>query len=106
MSGSVALTKISCITASCNSIPQSVSVILDRRLSIREDEAYIKKEMNQLTEGFDAEWEICDIHGNEKIQVLEDHCGLSLCCCRLLHTERLFVIQNFRERKCNDLYQH
>ena len=63
MSGSVALTKISCITASCNTIPQSVSIILDRRLSIREDEAYIRKEMNQLTEGFDAEWEICDIHG-------------------------------------------
>lgn len=61
--GSVTVTRVSCVTASSNSVPQSISLILDRRLSIAEDEAYLGKEMESLVSGLDAEWRICDIPG-------------------------------------------
>ena len=61
--GSVAITGISCVTASANSVPQSASLVLDRRLSIREDYSYLCQEMDALLDGEDGQWKICDIPG-------------------------------------------
>ena len=61
--GSVAITGISCVTASANSVPQSASLVLDRRLSILEDYAYLCQEMEGLLGGENGEWRICDIPG-------------------------------------------
>ena len=59
--GSVALTNISCSTASNNSVPQTASIILDRRLAVGESESVISEEMDRLTEGTKGRWRFCDI---------------------------------------------
>lgn len=56
--GSLALTKIESTSASLNAIPQTCSIYLDRRLTIGDDWAFIKKEMEHLLEGTNATWEI------------------------------------------------
>lgn len=60
-SGSVALTKIECETASLNAVPAKSSIYLDRRLTIVEDEEFVRGEMDKLLEGTDATWEICHV---------------------------------------------
>lgn len=62
-SGTVAVTNIFCTTASNNSVPEEVSIILDRRLSLKENEEYITKEMNELVKDTKAEWKIVDVPG-------------------------------------------
>lgn len=62
-SGTVAITNIFCTTASNNSVPEEASIILDRRLSLKEDEEYIAKEMNELVKDTKAEWKIVDVPG-------------------------------------------
>ena len=57
--GSVAATNIRCVTASNNSIPQSVSIILDRRLSLHEDIPFLEREMSELLEGVDPLLSAC-----------------------------------------------
>jgi putative selenium metabolism hydrolase len=61
IAGTVALTKIDCDTVSLNAIPDKCEIYLDRRLTVRENEAYISKEMEKLVEGTDATWEIYDV---------------------------------------------
>ena len=63
LGGSVALTGISCVAASANSVPQSASITLDRRLSLEENYEYICKEMEYLIGDEDATWSVCDIPG-------------------------------------------
>ncbi len=62
-SGSLAITNIFCTTASNNSVPEEASIILDRRLALKEDEEYMTKEMNELVKGTKAEWKIVDVPG-------------------------------------------
>lgn len=61
--GSVAITNMRCVTASNNSVPQSASITLDRRLSIEEDFPFLEKEMAEVLEGVDGSWCICDVPG-------------------------------------------
>lgn len=61
--GSLALTNVYCETASNNSVPQNASIILDRRLCIYEDIHTVESEMDEILDGIDAEWHICDIPG-------------------------------------------
>lgn len=59
--GSVALTNIYCSTASNNSVPQTASIILDRRLAVGESEEVITAEMDRLTAGTNGTWRFSDI---------------------------------------------
>ena len=61
--GSVAITRIGCVTASDNSVPDSAYIILDRRLSIQENMDTIRAEMEEVCRGVDGAWEICDVPG-------------------------------------------
>jgi len=61
--GSIALTKTECTTGSLNSVPSKFCVYIDRRLSVVEDEDYIKNEMEELIAGTDAYWEIIKYEG-------------------------------------------
>lgn len=61
--GSIAVTGLSCVTASTNSVPESASLLLDRRLSVGEDYDCLNQEMEHLLEGIDGSWRICDIPG-------------------------------------------
>lgn len=59
--GSLALTNIYCSTPSNNSVPQDVTIILDRRLALGETEEIISEEMDQLVAGTNAQWCYSDI---------------------------------------------
>ena len=61
--GTLSLTNVNCVTASNNSVPESSSIVLDRRLCITENRQTIEQEMAFLLDGVDAEWKICDIPG-------------------------------------------
>ena len=61
--GSLALTNIHCVTASNNSVPQSASIILDRRLCISEDLHTVEREMERILVGVEGTWRICDTLG-------------------------------------------
>lgn len=61
--GSIAATNISCDTASNNSVPQSATIILDRRLCVYENMETIESEMQEILEEIDGGWCICDILG-------------------------------------------
>ena len=61
--GSVALTNIYCTTASNNSVPMDATLILDRRVTIPETEAYVAREMDELVRGTACTWRYCDIPG-------------------------------------------
>ena len=61
--GTLSLTNVKCVTASNNSVPESSSIVLDRRLCITENRQTIEQEMAFLLDGVDAEWKICDIPG-------------------------------------------
>ena len=55
--GSIALTHISCVTASLNAVPSECEIYLDRRLRLGESVAQVKEELNSLIEGKRASWE-------------------------------------------------
>lgn len=59
--GSLALTNIYCNTASNNSVPQDITIVLDRRLVLGESEEIISDEMNALVAGTGATWCFSDI---------------------------------------------
>lgn len=56
--GSVALTNIYCNTASNNSVPQDVTIVLDRRLALGETEELVGREMDELLAGTNATWKV------------------------------------------------
>lgn len=61
--GTLALTNISCVTASNNSVPQSAEIVLDRRLCAAESMATVEAEMAGIMAGVDGSWRICDVPG-------------------------------------------
>ena len=61
--GSVAITRVGCVTASNNSVPQSAYIVLDRRLSIQEDISTLEEEMAEILQGMNGNWKISDIPG-------------------------------------------
>lgn len=56
--GTVALSQISCVSASVNAVPSECSIYLDRRMVVGETAEDIRKEMDALVEGTDATWEL------------------------------------------------
>lgn len=56
--GTVVLSDISCVSASLNAVPSSCSIYLDRRLALGETIDQVKREMDELIAGKDAEWEV------------------------------------------------
>ncbi len=61
--GSIALTSISCETASLNAIPASCTAYVDRRLVKGQDEAAIAREMDGIVAGTPAKWEVHRVVG-------------------------------------------
>lgn len=61
--GSIALTRIRSSSESLNAIPDRCELFLDRRLVTGEDQAAIAAEMQALTAGTGAGWEIYDKRG-------------------------------------------
>ncbi len=56
--GSVVLSKIECEAVSLNAVPASCRIYLDRRLAKGETFEVVKKEMDKLVEGLDAQWNV------------------------------------------------
>jgi putative selenium metabolism hydrolase len=56
--GTIVLSDISCVSASLNAVPSECSIYLDRRLVLGETEEDVKREMDALTLGKRASWEI------------------------------------------------
>ena len=56
--GTIVLSDISCVSASLNAVPSECSIYLDRRLVPGETEEGVKREMDALTLGKRASWEI------------------------------------------------
>jgi len=56
--GTIVLSDISCVSASLNAVPSECSIYLDRRLVPGETEEDVKREMDALTAGKRASWEI------------------------------------------------
>ena len=56
--GTVVLSDISCVSASLNAVPSECSIYLDRRLVLGETEEDVRREMDALVEGKDADWEV------------------------------------------------
>ena len=55
--GTIALSDISCVSASLNAVPSECLIYLDRRLVLGESLALVEKEMEQLIFGKNASWE-------------------------------------------------
>jgi putative selenium metabolism hydrolase len=60
--GTLVMSKISSTSASLNAVPSECEVYLDRRTVPGETEDAIKKEMDQLTQGRKATWEVGTLH--------------------------------------------
>lgn len=61
---SVACTKIYCLTASENAVPQTATVVLDRRTALGDTEESVSAEMDKLIAGLDgASWRFRDFKG-------------------------------------------
>jgi len=56
--GTLALSNISCTTASLNAVPSECAIYLDRRMAPGETETAIRQEMDRLIEGKRATWEV------------------------------------------------
>ncbi|MDR1875570.1 MAG: YgeY family selenium metabolism-linked hydrolase [Synergistaceae bacterium] len=56
--GTLALSDISCVSASLNAVPASCSIYLDRRTIPGETEQDIRREMDALIDGKRASWEV------------------------------------------------
>ncbi|GHV38042.1 selenium metabolism hydrolase [Synergistales bacterium] len=56
--GTMVLSDISCVSASLNAVPSECAIYIDRRVVLGETEDDVKKEMDDLTAGKDASWEI------------------------------------------------
>lgn len=63
IAGSTAVTSMHSKETSNNSIPASAIMLIDRRLRVHEDEAFLRSEMDAMTEGCNADWLICDVRG-------------------------------------------
>ena len=55
--GTIALSHISCVTASLNAVPSECEIYLDRRLRLGESVAQVKEELDALVAGKRASWE-------------------------------------------------
>ena len=55
--GTIAISSISCDSASLNAVPSECSIYVDRRLAFDESLSQVKKEMDGLVEGKNAFWE-------------------------------------------------
>lgn len=55
--GTIALTKISCVSASLNAVPSECEIYLDRRLRLGESVKQVEQELNELISGKRATWE-------------------------------------------------
>ncbi|MCL1982149.1 MAG: YgeY family selenium metabolism-linked hydrolase [Clostridiales bacterium] len=60
--GTIALSDISCVSASLNAVPSECSVYLDRRLVLGETLSLVGNEMEHLISGKDADWEPGTLH--------------------------------------------
>jgi putative selenium metabolism hydrolase len=60
--GTVALSDISCVSASLNAIPGECAIYLDRRLAVGETQEQVKKEMDGLIRDKNASWEVGTLH--------------------------------------------
>ena len=60
--GTVALSDISCVTASLNAVPSECSIYLDRRLILGETLDQVKAEMDLLIADKNATWEVGTLH--------------------------------------------
>ncbi len=56
--GTIVLSNISSVAASLNAVPSECEIYLDRRLRLGESINEVKKEMEELIKGKDAEWEL------------------------------------------------
>ncbi len=56
--GTIALSDISCVSASLNAVPSECAIYLDRRMVLGETEDDIRHEMENLVKGKRASWEI------------------------------------------------
>ena len=55
--GTIALTNISCVSASLNAVPSECEIYLDRRLRLGESVEQVRKELDELIAGKRASWE-------------------------------------------------
>ena len=91
--GTIVLSKISCVTASLNAVPNECEIYLDRRLRLGETTAQVKKELDELIAGKPrATWEPGTLHhtswnGAELVYdpchepwKIEDDAPLTLAC--------------------------
>ncbi len=60
--GTIVLSDISCVSASLNAVPSECAIYLDRRLVLGETLGQVKKEMDGLIAGKNANWEIGTLH--------------------------------------------
>jgi putative selenium metabolism hydrolase len=60
--GSLAMCRISSVSASINAIPTECEVYLDRRIIPGETEEVIKQELEELIKGKNASWEVGTLH--------------------------------------------
>ncbi|WP_315118261.1 YgeY family selenium metabolism-linked hydrolase [uncultured Clostridium sp.] len=60
--GTLVMSDISCVSASLNAVPSECEVYLDRRIVVGETEETIKKEMNKIIQGKNAEWKLGTVH--------------------------------------------
>lgn len=60
--GTVALSHISCVSASLNAVPSECSIYLDRRLAMGESIRQVREEMDGLIQGKDASWKVGSLH--------------------------------------------
>lgn len=56
--GTIVLSDIACDSVSLNAVPSSCSIYLDRRLTFGETLAQVRREMDELVTGRDADWEV------------------------------------------------
>jgi putative selenium metabolism hydrolase len=62
MRGTLAMSKISSVSASLNAVPSECEVYLDRRTITGETDESIKQEMDGLIQGKNATWEVGTLH--------------------------------------------
>jgi putative selenium metabolism hydrolase len=61
--GSIAVSKIESTSVSLNAIPSSCSIYIDRRMTLKETEDVISKEMDELVAGTNAVWSVYEANG-------------------------------------------
>lgn len=61
--GTTTVTSFQSLENPLNSIPASATLFLDRRLTVRENEEFLHKELDELIRGVNATWRIFDVEG-------------------------------------------